>query len=169
MVLRQHSFKDLDAHISLNHYTKTKRITIIKLMENNNGTVTISLETYHGMIELIADQNERINELANAHSVVIDMRNPTGKIVGLGNKQEYTWYDQVTFQIKGSLTETNEAFQALRNELDELHARGNDHEVQYIDAIAERDRTIKNLKHKIDLTSLNEYGKHNKHWWNRLI
>jgi hypothetical protein len=121
-------------------------------MENNKGTVTIPLETYQDMEELIKNQDERINELANAHSVFIDRRNPTGKIIRFGTTREHTWYDLTTFQIKGSLTETNEAIQALRNELDQIHEQGNKREAQYVETIAalkrditQRDIALKNL------------------------
>jgi hypothetical protein len=123
-------------------------------MENNNGTVTISLEVYQDMMELIKEQNKRIDQLADAHSVVIDRRKPTGKIVRLGNTKEYTWHDQTTFQIKGSLTETNEAFQALRNELDELHARGNDREAKWVATIEQLQKDL--IQRDMALNHLNK-------------
>jgi uncharacterized coiled-coil DUF342 family protein len=135
-------------------------------MENNNGTVTIPLETYQDMVELIKNQDERIEQLTNAHSVIIDRRNPTGKILSFSFKPSYTWYDQVTFQIKGSLTETNEAFKALRDELDELHARGNEREAQFESAIRERDMALK----RVNESKLEQIAKKldQGHWWDRL-
>lgn len=139
-------------------------------MENNNSTVTIPLEIFRQMEELIDNQNKRIDELANAHSVFIDRREPTGEVYDFGRKKNHTWYDFNTFQIKGSLVETNEAIKALRDELNELYERGNKREEEYKKLVAdlkstvdERDRALKRLN-KGSLEQIAE-KLDKKPWW----
>jgi predicted nuclease with TOPRIM domain len=162
MVLSKHSFKDLDVHINLNHYTKIKRITIIKLMENK--TITMPLIEY---------QNWEINNKFNLDEVkelrkqIEDLQ--TAKAVFIERMVRYDRYgnskiDTLRPRIFGKGVELNKAIQALRDDVDKIHVAYSELEAKMR---VEQDLKIKQAMYTAELDI--ELDLIKSKWWYKLF